>query len=154
MESRREAEGVAIIRSNTAPEGLRNADFLDLKRAELLLHERKYEEARALIMDKRQRKGQLYYNFQKLLVTVDRQLLESRSGRERQEIVEEIILLYRELIQVTRDPHYYYQLGRLYLQESDKANAALNFRLAAEQAPEGSSYKEAAAKLATRLSVP
>ncbi|WP_027714745.1 hypothetical protein [Desulfuromonas sp. TF] len=154
MESRREAEGVAIIRSNTAPEGLRNADFLDLKRAELLLHERKYEEARALIMDKRQRKGQLYYNFQKLLITVDRQLLESRTGRERQEIVEEIILLLRELIQVTRDPHYYYQLGRLHLQESDKANAALNFRLAAEQAPEGSSYKDAAAKLAARLSVP
>jgi hypothetical protein len=44
-EAGREAESKAMIQANTAPEGLRNADFLDLKRVELLLQENSYEES-------------------------------------------------------------------------------------------------------------
>ena len=42
IEAGRVEEGRAMIRSNTAPDGLRNADFLDLKRAKLLFDEEQY----------------------------------------------------------------------------------------------------------------
>lgn len=153
-QSGREAEGKAMIQANTAPEGLRNADFLDLKRAELLFQEGHCEESRALIMEKRRREGQLYYNFQRLLVKVDLQLVQSRVGRERQEIADELIALYKELIEVTQDPFYHYRLGQFHLQESDRTSAVRHFRLAAQQAPDGASYKQAAARLAEKLSMP
>jgi hypothetical protein len=150
----RDAEGKAMIRDNVAPEGLRNADFLDLKRAELLLQEGRPAEARELIMEKRRREGQLYFNFQKLLLRVDHQLLQSRTGQARQDILEELTALYEELIRGTRDPFYHYRLGQLFLQESDLPGAARQFRLAAEQAPEGAPYKQAATRLAGKLSMP
>ena len=152
-EAGREAEGKTLIRTNTAPEGLRNADFLELKRAELLLQESSYEEARALILEKRRKTGQLYYNFQKALVKVDHHLVQSRSGMERQEIVDELIAVYQELIQVTRDPFYHYRLGQFHLQESDRTSAARHFHLAAQHAPEGVFYQLAAARLAEKLSI-
>jgi tetratricopeptide (TPR) repeat protein len=153
-EAGREAESKAMIQANTAPEGLRNADFLDLKRVELLLQENSYEEARALILESRRRAGQLYYNFQRALVKVDHHLVQSRSGPERQEIVDELVSVYQELIQVTRDPFYHYRLGQFHLQESDRTSATRHFSLAAQQAPEGVFYKKAAAKLAEKLSMP
>lgn len=153
-EAGREAEAKAMTQTNTAPKGLRNADFLDLKRAELLLQESRYEEARVLILEKRRKTGQLYYTFQKALVKVDHHLVQSRTGRERQEIVDELIAVYQELIQVTQDPFYHYRLGQFHLEESDRTSAVRHFRQAAQQAPEGVFYKQAAVKLAERLSMP
>lgn len=154
IESGRGAEGAALVRENTAPAGLRNADFLDLKRAELLMKEGRYTEARDLIIKARRKEGQLYYEFQKMLVSVDLRLLNKLTGVERQGLLPEIVALYEELQRVTNDPFYYYRLGQLYLQEGDQQSAGRNFRLAALGAPEGSTYKKAAEKLSGKLAPP
>lgn len=150
-EAGRAEEGAAIIRENVAPKGLRNADFLDLQRAELLVSEGHYPEARKLIIEKRRKGGQLYSEFQKLLVNANLQMLKSLTGDAREELRVEVVMLYEELALVTHDPFYHYRLGQFLLQEGDRVNAGHSFRLAAQGAPEGSAYKEAAAKLAAKL---
>lgn len=154
LEAGRVEEGKAMIWENTAPEGLRNADFLDLKRAQLLFIEGKDEESRAMIIEKRRRNGQLFHTFQKLLAKVDNSLLEKRSGLQRQEIYKENIAVYLELFQAYQDPFYYYQLGKMYMQAQDRENAARYFLLASEGAPERAHYKAAAAKLAETMAKP
>jgi len=154
IEAGKEEEGKAMIRSNTAPEGLRNADFLDLKRAQLLFMEGNYAQAKSLILAKR-RKGQpLYYSFQSLLATVDIRLLDTLQGESKKQQLEETVDLLLKLQQVYQDPFYYYRIGKLYLQYDDKKSASKYFRLASEQAPVGAYYKTAAATLAGKLAMP
>lgn len=149
-----EAEGRNLILTNTAPEGLRNADFLDLKRAQLLIQEGKQREARMLILDKRHKEGQLYHTFIKLLIVADSELLATASGAEREAILSELIASNRELYAAYRDPFYYYRLGQLYLLVPDRASAVTCFKLAEKESPPDSHYKRAAGRLAERLSKP
>lgn len=147
-------EAAVMTRENVAPKGLRNADFLDLKRAELLTSEGRYLEARRMIFEKRRNEGQLYREFQKLLLNVNLQLLSTMTGEGRMNLRDEIIAIYEELALGTRDPFYYYQLGQFYMKEGDRANASRNFRMAAEKAPVNATYKLAAEKLATKMAAP
>lgn len=153
-EAGREAEGVALIQTNTAPANLRNADYLDLQRAKLLLEQGQPVAARDMILAKRRRDGQLYYKFQELLVKVDSVLLNDHQANNWPEILGELTSLYNELYAVSRDPFYLYRLGRLYLQIGDRVNAAYCLRQAAVEAPTGAHYKEAAQNLANRLNSP
>ncbi|MCD6389933.1 MAG: glycosyltransferase family 39 protein [Desulfobulbaceae bacterium] len=154
IEAGRVEEGKALIRSNTAPEGLRNADFLDLKRAQLLFIDGDYEQAKSFILTKRRKGKPLYYSFQSLLANVDIRLLRDLKGDEKRQLLDETINLLLELRQVYQDPLYYYRIGKLYLQCDDKKYAGKYFRLASEQAPEGAYYKTAAATLAEKLVKP
>lgn len=154
IEAGRVEEGKALIRSNTAPEGLRNADFLDLKRAQLLFSEGDYDQTKSLILVKRRKGEPLYYSFQSLLANVDIQLLGDVKGGEKLQLLDETINLLLELQQVYQDPLYFYRIGKLYLQNDDKKNAGKYFRLASEQAPEGAFYETAAATLAEKLVKP
>ncbi len=154
IEAGRVEEGKAMIRTNEAPEGLRNADFLDLKRAQLLFAEGRNEEARILIIEKRRKDSLLYHTFQKLLAKVDYALLGTLTDQQLQEIYEEIIAVHLELYQAYQDPFYHYRLGQIYLRKGDRESAARHFRLAFQTAPDGAHYKAAAAKLADKLSKP
>ena len=146
-------EGAAIIRESSVPEGLRNSDFLDLKRAELLYDEGNYVQAREHIIKTRKKESQLYYLFQGLLADVDTQLLEMVSEDERSLLLDEAVNVLLELRKINHEPFYYYRVAKLYLSYGDKTKAAEFFHLAAEQSPEGTHYKVAAAKLAEKLSL-
>ena len=154
IEVGRVEEGRVLIRSTTAPKGLRNADFLDLKRAKLLFDEGKYDAAKQLILVKRSKEGQLYYSFQKLLAKVNHASLSKLSGQEWEKAFNDTIELHLELYQVTRDPFYYYMLGRIYMQAGNQERAAHYFQLASEQSPAGTHYKAAATSLAKSLLKP
>ncbi len=154
LETGRTEEGSVMIRENIAPPGLRNADFLDLKRAELLMSEGRYPEARSMILENRRKGGQLYYEFQKLLLKVDLKLLDSLAGEGRLTLRGEITMTYEELVNVTGDPFYLYQFGLFYMREGDRVKAGRNFRLAAERAPQNATYKLAAGKLAAKMATP
>lgn len=151
----RTEEAAVMVRENIAQQGLRNADFLDLKRAELLMSEGNYGDARRMIFEKRRKEGQLYYEFQKLLLKVDLKLHElHQAGSGQLDFRNEIVSLYKELISVTNDPFYYYQFGIFYMKEGDRVKANRNFRLATEMAPQNASYKLAAGKLAAKMADP
>ncbi len=153
-ESGEHDEARSIIIANSAPEGLRNADFLDLKRAELLIEERRPLEAKAMIIRTRKKDGQLYFLFEQLLVKVNEDLLNNASADEKLCLIRELISVNNELYDAYRDPFYYYRLGQLYLQIPDKVSAARYFSLAQKESPPDSHYKKAAERLADRLSKP
>ena len=145
-------EGAAIIRTNTAAEGVRNADFLDLKRAKLLYNEGRYLQAKKLILKTRRKDSPLYYLFQNLLADVDTKLLGMISGEPQRELLDETVKVLLELRKTYQEPLYYYRVAKLYLSYGEKQKAAEFFHLAAEQSPEGTHYKVAAAALAEKLS--
>lgn len=154
IQAGRVEEGREIIRANVAPKGLRNADFLDLKRAKLLFDEGNYLRARDLIFKTRRKESQLYYLFQQLLADVDTRLLEQENGEQRRQLLDETVRVLLELRKAYQNPFYYYRVGKLYLQYDERENAAEYFRLAAEQAPKDSFYRSTAAALTEKLSRP
>lgn len=147
----RNEEGNAMIRSNTAPETLRNADFLDLKRALLLFEEGQLVDARSLVLEKRRKGGQLYLKFQELLARVDVALISISPQDDAQFVFDEAVTVHKELYQRSHDPFFMYQLGQLYLRAELKSQAANCFATAAREAPIGAHYKAAAETLARKL---
>lgn len=151
IQAGRTEEGKEMIRSTTASKGLRNADFLDLKRAELLFKQGDFLEARQLILQRREPGGQLYHYFQQLLAKVDYALLFNYRGPDWIDIFNETVAVHLELAQVYSEPFYYYRLGQLYVRVDQKDNAAYYFTQAYEKAPSGAHYKDAARVLAQKM---
>lgn len=152
LEAGRKEEGAAIIRANIAPETLRNADFLDLQRAQLLYQEGRLGEARTLILEKRRRDRQLYLSFQELLSRVDAGLFHASAGLQRESIFNELVEVYLELYRGYREPFYLYLLAQLYMKVDDREKASRYFRQAGMEASASAHYKATANKLAERLS--
>ncbi|RMF44037.1 MAG: hypothetical protein D6751_09590, partial [Deltaproteobacteria bacterium] len=151
LEAGRKKEAARLIFTNRAPEGMRNRDFLELKRAEFLHREGAQELARDLVLRTRKKGDPLYFEFQKLLLKIDKVRLEVLEGEPRQEAVEETIELLQQLYRTYHDPFYRYQLGQLLLREKRMSEAARQFRAAAVEAPPGAHYRDAALALADRL---
>lgn len=154
IEAGRVEEGRAIIRTLKAPEGLRNAEAIDLRRARLFFEEGQLREARAVILAHRRPGSQLYYEFQKLLAKIDSALVEQTSAAERTELLVEAVAVHRELYDKLKDPFYLYLLGQIFLRAGDRQQAAPLFAQASREAPATAHYRDAAAKLATSLEAP
>jgi tetratricopeptide (TPR) repeat protein len=154
MEAGRKEEAASIIRTNVAPEGLRNADFLDLQRAQLLYENGRVADARTMILAKRRKGKQLYYKFQELLLSVDGALLGAQPDLAPRELVEEYLALHHELYTVYREPFYLYRLGQFYLRLGDRESARKYFHQSAAEAPPGAHYLASARILADRLTSP
>lgn len=151
IETGRIDEGRKMILQNQAPKGMRNADFLELKRAQVFFDTEDYMRAREIILSTKKKEDELYFMFQRLLSKVDYALLHAQPDRTQGPIFSELVSLYLELQEAYSDPFYFYQLGRLYMQFDDKKNATRFFLLAATQAPDDAHYKAAAVSLAKTL---
>lgn len=151
IEHGRFEEADQIIDSNYALPTLRNKEFLELKRAEKLVRNREYSEARRLLLSHINKESRLYVSFLKALVTVCQLYQETLAGQERLSIQKEMIRYLIELRDVTSDPFYDYRIGNAYMAIAMKNEAARHYYRAAAEAPDSAVYKMPAYKLARKL---
>lgn len=150
-QSGRDDEGDRIIKTNFAGKNIRNWEFLELQRAQLLYSHGKLVEARELVLSQVGTSAQLYGESRKLLVKINEERLKNASGQKRTEIANEIADELLILHGIFTDPFYYYQLGHIYLQVQNTREAKKYFTLAYVNAPNGIYYKMPARRLADGL---
>jgi len=148
----RNAEGDAMLMTNSMGKNAKNKEFCDLNRAALLCGVGDFKSARRLLLDNLNPSSAIYPQILLKLANVDGRLLEQAASiQEKEQIRKELISMLKKLQDNTGDPYFLYRLGQQFLFAGEKTEAQKYFAKAYEAAPEGAHYKMAAKKLAEKL---
>jgi protein O-mannosyl-transferase len=151
MDAGRYEEAKNIIKTNMVGKNVRNWEFLELQKAQVMFSEGDLESARLHILDKVRSSAQLYGESRKMLLKINQLRLENALPEKKEEVELEIVDLLKTLFSIYKDPFYYYRLGQVYLLSHKKTDAAKYFGLAFKNAPEGAYYKTPAKILYEKL---
>ena len=154
LEKGRETEAFAVISSMklAAANGSYN-ELGIIDKAIVLQHNGKLLEARKFLKASYDENSKLYVLLTNQLISINGACLNDKKYLDIwDELYRENIELTKKLQIRTNDPFYHYKIGQLYLKIDDRKEAANYFRRAYVESPAAAYYKQAALKLAEKLS--
>lgn len=152
--------GVALLKQGKREEaykifksgGVGNFQMASLNVAQVLIAERKFDEAHKLLIERHKEHTRYDAKVLELLVQVlevERQKAKTRT--ERRALSRELSEVIREQYQTTGNPFYQYRLGLTHLSLDNRSSAYRCFSSAKAAAPPSAHYRPAAARLAQQF---
>ena len=124
-----------------------------LNRVTVFLAREEYSEAREFLLEWLKSPGPYEIRILEYLIIVDTKIIEkAATDEEKNRSYRAMIGWLKRLQEINYQPFHWYRLGRIYMRLGEKENAQKSFAKAAKQLPDGSPFKEPAAKLARKFS--
>ena len=124
-----------------------------LNRVTVFLAREEYSEAREFLLERLQHPGPYEIRILEYLIIVDAKIVEqAATDEEKNRSYRATIGWLERLQEINYQPFHWYRLGRIYMWLGEKEKAQQSFAQAAKQLPDGSPFKEPAAKLARNFS--
>jgi tetratricopeptide (TPR) repeat protein len=144
----RAEEATELLASLRLPEG----QTASLNRAAALAEQEDYQQARQLLLERRKKHDAKEIRVLEMLVRLTSEEAEKTTDDEqRRQYFLNIAGWIEDLMRLSSDPFNWYRLGRVHLALENRVEAQRCFAEAARRLPEGSVYREPAAKLARNL---
>ena len=145
----RDDEARTILEQIRAPQNQPTS----LNRVTVFLAREEYREARGFLLERLESPGPYEAKILEYLIVVDTKIVEQSLTDEEKNLSYHAMIGWLKRLQEINDrPFHWYRLGRIYMRLGEMKNAKQSFAKAAKLLPDGSPFKEPAAKLSRTLS--